>query len=200
MQSCSKRNELPLNDKLCVRFLFLIYAEYSKVSSFFFCTDSDLRRFWLAPILTCVEFDLRGVWLVPSLTCAEFDFRRVWLPPSLTCAEFDLRQVWLAPSLTCAEFDLHRVWLAPSLTCTEFDLHRVCCTEMYCADFVAPKCRKSLKHHTSVTCMTVNLKNVLLIAISLLKQLTMLLEILEWTEPSSACYCLMPQNIWVLLV
>ena len=39
MQSCSKRNELPLNAKLCVRFLFLIHAEYSKVGSFFFCAD-----------------------------------------------------------------------------------------------------------------------------------------------------------------
>ena len=39
MQSCSKRNELPLNAKLCVGFLFLIHAEYSKVSSFFFCAE-----------------------------------------------------------------------------------------------------------------------------------------------------------------
>ena len=41
---CSKRNELPLNAKLCVRFLFSIHAEYSKVSSFFFCADSDRDR------------------------------------------------------------------------------------------------------------------------------------------------------------
>ena len=39
MQSCSKRNELPLNAKFCVRCLFLIHAEYSKVSSFFFCAE-----------------------------------------------------------------------------------------------------------------------------------------------------------------
>ena len=113
MQSCSKRNELPLNAKLCVRFLFLIHAEYSKVSSFFFCADSDLRRVWPAPSLTCAEFDLRRVWPAPSLTCAEFDLRQP--APSLTCAEFDLRRVWPES----------RVWPAPSLTC---------------AEFVAPKC------------------------------------------------------------
>ena len=67
MQSCSKRNELPLNAKLCVRFLFLIHAEYSKVSSFFFCADSDLRRFLIEPSLTCGE----------CLTCAE-----------MSCADF----------------------------------------------------------------------------------------------------------------
>ena len=37
--------------------------------------------------------------------------------------------------------------------------------------------------------------NVLLIATSLLKQLTMLLEILKSTEASSACNCLMSRNI-----
>ena len=36
-----------------------------------------------------------------------------------------------------------------------------------------------------------------LIATSLLKRLTMLLEILELTEASSGCYCLMPRNIRV---
>ena len=113
MQSCSKRNELPLSAKLCVRFLFLIHAEYSKVSSFFFCAEFDLRGVWPAPSLTCAEFDLRRVWPAPSLTCAEFDLRRVWPAQSLTCAEFDLRRVWPAQSLTCAEFDLRRVWPAP---------------------------------------------------------------------------------------
>ena len=54
MQSCSKRNELPLNAKLCVRFLFLIHAEYSKVSSFFFCAKFDLSRNVLRRVC-CVE-------------------------------------------------------------------------------------------------------------------------------------------------
>ena len=48
---------------------------------------------------------------------------------------------------------------------------------------------------TPHTCVTVNLKNVLLIATLPLKQLTILLEILKSTEASSACYCLMPRNI-----
>ena len=39
------------------------------------------------------------------------------------------------------------------------------------------------------------LKCAPIIATSLLKQLTMLLEILESTEASSACYCLMPRNV-----
>ena len=43
----------------------------------------------------------------------------------------------------------------------------------------------------SVLCLTINLRHVYQIAIALLKQLTMLLDLLKSTKTHSVCYCLM---------
>ena len=76
MQSCSKRNELPLNAKLWVQFLFLIHAEYSKVSSFFFS----------ALILTCAKMSCA------EMSCAEMSCAEMFCA-KMSCAEMSCAEM-----------------------------------------------------------------------------------------------------------
>ena len=59
---------------------------------------------------------------------------------------------------------------------------------------------RSLEHLTSVICLTANLYHVRQIAIALLKQLMMLLDLLESAETFSVFCCLMMQNLWWMQV
>ena len=94
MQSCSKYNELPLNAKLLTSHtnFFLINDKYNKVSSFFFCADFDLRRFWLAVAPKCPESLKSGYYY----TCLANFFRYIVPCQSVAMIHFETTQKEIA--------------------------------------------------------------------------------------------------------